>query len=74
MILPGANGGDDVIAAGVERVMAVIAPWREIYRGVKIAIAANGTFTVQLQHNDSGKCTTTQFREAPDGSWEKLDV
>lgn len=62
VILPGANGDTKALVVGLLDLLAIVAPFRDLYRSAKVEIGADRIVRMRMRHHDTGRMTTTRYQ------------
>jgi predicted nuclease of predicted toxin-antitoxin system len=74
VVLPGASGNVELLVRALLHMLAVVAPYRELFRGTKVVFATDGTLTVTQREHDSGRITRNRYKLAKNaGPFEWVD-
>ncbi len=73
VVLPGGAGGDIALLGALERMVGIVGRFRELFRGAKMVITADGTVTLISRDHDTGAMTRIRYRFVHNGPvliWE----
>ncbi len=68
VVLPGASGDERSLLLGLFRTQSIVGDYREIYRGTKIVVLADGSMTIINRDADKGSMTKSRYRFLKNGS------
>jgi predicted nuclease of predicted toxin-antitoxin system len=70
VVLPGAQGETERLLKGLAFVLSVVGRFREGYRGTKVLVNADGSWTIIDRNLGTGVMERTKFRTLPHGPVE----
>ena len=70
MIVPGGDGNERALLEALAFVLSVVAPFRETYRGTKLRMHSDGSWTMRMQ-NETGAMNTIRMRRRRNGPIEE---
>jgi predicted nuclease of predicted toxin-antitoxin system len=67
IVLPGANGGTEVLDRELARILITIGQHGDAYRGCKVCVWNDGTWSIRYQHSPSGQNGAWMLKFGPRG-------
>ncbi len=71
VVLPGGSGDTGALVGALLRMLAIVGPDREVYRGVKLTFNADGSIQSRRRHRSTGAMTTNRYRITGAGRLEQ---
>src|SRR5262249_2040509 len=70
VVLPGGDGNERALLEALAFVLSVVAPFREMYRGTRLRINPDGSWTMRMR-NETGAMNTIRMRSRRNGPIEE---